>query len=126
MMAVPGSPLDRLQSRARRGFRGYPIATVAFYGPTNEFASKVAVAIVPGEDAEPTALERWRGESLDVRHDPGVAAAILAFLQQHKPRSVVMTQGIIGCPHEEGIDYPLGESCPRCPFWARRDRWKEI
>jgi hypothetical protein len=25
---------------------------------------------------------------------------------------------IIGCPHEEGIDYPLGRTCPQCPFWA--------
>jgi hypothetical protein len=30
---------------------------------------------------------------------------------------------IIGCPHEEGVDYPEGQSCPRCPFWAHRDRW---
>src|SRR5712692_4405008 len=30
--------------------------------------------------------------------------------------------GIIGCPHEEGIDYPEGKSCPQCPYWARRAR----
>ena len=23
--------------------------------------------------------------------------------------------GVTGCPHEEGIDYPLGEPCPQCP-----------
>ncbi len=34
-----------------------------------------------------------------------------------------MTGAIIGCPHEEGIDYPDGEVCPQCPFWARRDRF---
>jgi Extended Signal Peptide of Type V secretion system len=28
-----------------------------------------------------------------------------------------------GRPHEEGIDYPEGSTCPRCPFWAHRDRW---
>ncbi|HEY2587148.1 MAG TPA: hypothetical protein VGI81_15480 [Tepidisphaeraceae bacterium] len=22
-----------------------------------------------------------------------------------------------GCPHEEGIDFPLGQECPFCPFW---------
>jgi hypothetical protein len=26
-------------------------------------------------------------------------------------------------PHEEGIDYPEGKTCPQCPFWASRDRW---
>jgi len=29
----------------------------------------------------------------------------------------VVTDGIIGCPHEEGIDFPVGEGCPYCPFW---------
>ena len=31
-----------------------------------------------------------------------------------------MTDRIIGCPHEEGIDYE-GSVCPRCEFWANRD-----
>ena len=36
--------------------------------------------------------------------------------------SVVMTDGIIGCPHQEGIDYQ-GEWCPVCEFWRERDRF---
>ena len=39
----PRSPLEK---KARRGFRGYPVATLAFYGPNDERASKVAVGIV--------------------------------------------------------------------------------
>jgi hypothetical protein len=35
----------------------------------------------------------------------------------------VVTDGIIGCPHEEGTDYPEGASCPQCPYWAGRDRF---
>jgi hypothetical protein len=34
-----------------------------------------------------------------------------------------MPDRIIGCPHEEGIDYPLGSTCPLCPFWKDKDRW---
>jgi hypothetical protein len=34
-----------------------------------------------------------------------------------------MTDRIIGCPHEEGIDYPDGQKCPQCPYWASRDRF---
>jgi hypothetical protein len=37
-----------------------------------------------------------------------------------------MTQEIIGCPHEEGIDYPEKEDCPQCPFWKGRDRWASV
>jgi len=34
---------NELAKRAKRGFRGYPVATIAFYGPSPERASKVAV-----------------------------------------------------------------------------------
>jgi hypothetical protein len=48
---------------------------------------------------------------------------VLQFLESQGAKSVVMTDRIIGCPHEEGIDYPEGEPCPQCPFWANRDRF---
>lgn len=50
--------------KARRGFRGYPVATIAFYGPDDTRATKVAVGIVPQEDAEPEVLERWGSETV--------------------------------------------------------------
>jgi hypothetical protein len=28
-----------------------------------------------------------------------------------------MSDGNMGCPHEEGLDFPVGEDCPFCPFW---------
>ena len=65
---------SRLAREAAREFRGFPVGTVAFYGPDDRRASKVAVGIVP---------------------------------------------------HEEGIDYPQGEACPQCPFWANRDRFTQ-
>jgi hypothetical protein len=112
-----------LKKRARRGFRGYPVATVAFYGPDDTRASKVAVGIVASEDAGADPLERWFAEDGDVRKDPAIGHKILEFTQQHGVKTVVVTDGIIGCPHEEGVDYPDGEVCPVCPFWAHRDRW---
>jgi hypothetical protein len=107
-----------LAKSARRGFRGYPIATVAFYGPTADLATKIAVAIIPDERNSPDQLERWFSEGIDVRRDPAVGEQVLAFLRQHQARSVVVTDSVIGCPHEEGIDYPKGHSCPHCPYWA--------
>ncbi len=112
-----------LEKKARRGFRGYPVATVAFYGPDNARATKVAVGIVPGEGAEPEEMERWFAQEGDVRTDPEIGRGILEFIQRHSVKSVVMTDRIIGCPHEEGVDYPTGQSCPQCPFWSYRDRW---
>jgi hypothetical protein len=61
---MAGSPLERLRSRARKGFRGYPIATVAFYGPTNEVASKVAVSTISSDGAEAEVVGRWYNTEL--------------------------------------------------------------
>ena len=119
------SAKNRLQRKAEGGFRGYPIATVAYYGPDNQFASKVAVGIVQGEEEEEDLvdLKRWFSEDKDVRLDPEINRQILRFVHRRRVKSVVITDGIIGCPHEEGKDYPKGENCPHCPYWADRDRW---
>src|SRR5215469_9933330 len=63
----------RLSKRAKRGFRGYPIATVALYGPDDRTATKLTVGIVPAEDAEATELRRWLSKGADIRNDAGVA-----------------------------------------------------
>ncbi|MEA3377488.1 MAG: hypothetical protein U9R72_14970 [Chloroflexota bacterium] len=112
-----------LMRKARKGFRGHPIATVAYYGPDDQFASKVAVGIIPHEGGDVAALERWYSEGVDVRYDPTINQEVVEFIDGHEVRSVFVTDGPIGCPHEEGIDYPEGESCPECPYWAGRDRW---
>lgn len=115
-------PRTRLQKLARKGFRGYPVATVAFYGPDDEHATKMVVGIVMEEEGDVVALERWVTES-DVRRDPKLADELVRFIRKHEVRSVATTDRIIGCPHEEGKDYPEGEVCPACPFWRDRDRF---
>ena len=112
-----------LLKRARKGFRGYPIATIAFYGPDDRRATKVVVGIVTREGAEPDPLERWFADDGDLRSNDETTQQIRAFLAQHNVVSVVAVDRIIGCPHEEGIDYPEGTACPQCPFWASRDRF---
>jgi hypothetical protein len=112
-----------LDKKARRGVRGYPVGTIAFYGPDSRLATKVAVGIVPAPESEPAELRRWVVETGDVRTDETVSTEIVMFLREHDVRSVAMADNMLGCPHEEGIDYPKGEVCPHCPYWAGRNRW---
>jgi hypothetical protein len=49
---------NRILKRAQKGFRGYPVATVAYYGPDNRKATKVAVGIIAHEGAEADVLAR--------------------------------------------------------------------
>jgi hypothetical protein len=115
-----------LEKKAKRGMRGFPLATIAFYGPDNRRASKVAVGIIPMADAEADELRRWFDETGDVRTNETILTEIVDFLREHEVHSVAMPDRLIGCPHEEGIDYPDGESCPLCPYWKGRDRWKGV
>jgi hypothetical protein len=86
-------------------------------------ATKLTVGILPSENAEATDLRRWLSKNqTDIRDDIQVTEEVLAFITEAGAKSVVMVERIIGCPHEEGIDYE-GATCPVCPFWAGRDRW---
>ena len=121
-MVGPGR-FAALRDKARRGFRGYPVATVAYYGPDASRATKVAVGVILKEGDEPHALERWHLTASDVRFDQETCGAVLEFIAANHVKTVVLSAGIIGCPHEEGVDYPEGQKCWACPYWVDRDRW---
>ncbi len=113
----------KIKKLLNKGFRGYPVATIAYYGPDDKNATKVAVGIVPSEDAEPDTIERWFNENSDIRKDRSTNEEIIKFIKENGAKSVVMADRIMGCPHEEGVDYPDGSECPKCSFWAIRDRF---
>ncbi len=92
----------------------YPIGTIAHYGPDDKVTTKIVAGVILGPDAEPV-LQRFVGTN--VRHDASVRARILAFFALHHTIKIVETEGNIGCPHEEGPDFPNGDDCPFCPWW---------
>jgi hypothetical protein len=104
--------------------RKFPFGTIAAYGPDNQRATKLVVAVFKHKDQdEPEALQRWVASAGDARNDPVIGAQVTDFLKQHGVTETVIADRIIGCPHEEGVDYPLGEVCPQCPFWADKNRF---
>ena len=113
---------ERRRKQAKREARRFPIATVAYYGPDDQRASKLVVSVLRNED-DKAELRKWYSESGDVRTDPIIQEEVNRFLHANAPKKVVAVDRIWGCPHEEGIDYPEGEKCPKCPFWRNRDRY---
>jgi hypothetical protein len=119
----PGKFAERFfHKRFRNQSSGYPVATIAYYGPDDQTATKVAVGIVDSHD-EVLELRRWLVRAQDVRIDRAINDEILSFIKERNVKRVAMAGRIIGCPHEEGIDYPEGAICPKCPFWSKIDRW---
>ena len=40
----------KIANKARKGFKGHPLATIAYYGPTDKKATKVTVMLAPIEN----------------------------------------------------------------------------
>lgn len=94
----------------------YPAATFSVYGPDDRKATKLVVGIVnTPEQAGPEELMIWEGPG--VVSDPQVRGEVEAHLISHRAKVVIAPGKVMGCPHQEGKDFPIGGDCPSCPFW---------
>jgi hypothetical protein len=92
----------------------FPLGTVAYYGPNDKITTKIVAGVIKEEGAEPI-IKRWM--ATDVTTNPKVRKEIQHFFQKYRVKSVVATDRNIGCPHEEGEDFPVGGDCSFCPWW---------
>ena len=67
--------LKRLGKKSRRGFRGYPLATMAAYGPDDRRASKLVVTIFAREGEE-SEMRKWSSDTADPRSDRDTLARL--------------------------------------------------
>ncbi len=97
----------------------FPLGTVAMYGPDDRSTTKIVAGVIKRENAEPI-LERWVGTNME--NDPKVRRMIAAFFDRHRVKSVVAGNRNMGCPHEEGVDFPCGGRLPVLHFLGRQAR----
>lgn len=114
----PAVPRGRRASK--KDVQASPLLTAALYGPDDGRATKLVLSFIPSGAQEPTALERW--VSQDVLADAKVLEEARGFLAAHPAAGITVTGGTIGCPHEEGDDFPTATDCPLCPFWTGKQR----
>jgi len=97
----------------------YPLAIVTPYGSDDRTVTKLTVGIIPTPShTDTTAMERW--VATDIASNQSIARAIHSFMRARGVKTVVTATVVMGCPHEEGEDFPTGEHCPFCPFWHGR------
>ena len=92
----------------------YPIGVLLYYGPDDQTVTKITAEIMDDPISEPL-RKRWYGDN--VTTDEKVLGELGSFFKNHQVNRVLMTNKVIGCPHESGIDYQEGEACPYCTFW---------
>ncbi|MEJ2642000.1 MAG: hypothetical protein P8010_20750, partial [Desulfosarcinaceae bacterium] len=91
---------------------------IAFYGPTDQIATKAVIGIITNAGGSPEHIKKWIFENGDLRKDVPAIKELFRYIESHKVRSVALTPGIYHCPHEAGVDYPEGGVCPKCLFWS--------
>lgn len=102
----------------------HPLGTLAAHGPDNTRATKLVASVFgPQEPMELIALERWIVDGGDIRQVPSITVEVAEFFKRHGAGETSALDKIMGCPHEEGKDYPMGRECPHCPFWKGIDRF---
>lgn len=93
----------------------FPVGTLAYYGPDNLRTTKIVAGVLYSENAEPI-IRRY--VATDILHNENIQNQITEFFADHGVKTIFHPAGNIGCPHEEVEDYPRGEDCPFCPYWA--------
>ncbi len=100
------------------------VVTISLYGKNDQVASKLVATTLHMGSKKIKEMKKWYSDTEeDIREIPEVVKELAAFVGKWNPKIVSSLDKIIGCPHEEGIDYPENESCPECPFWSYRDRF---
>jgi hypothetical protein len=118
MEPTPEHLMKGLERRAQKGFQGYPLGIIAFYGRNDLIANKAVIGIVMEAGSGPEHIRKWIFENGDLRKDVPTIKELFRYIESHNVVSVALAPGIYYCPHEPGVDFPEGESCPHCPFWS--------
>jgi hypothetical protein len=92
----------------------FPIGTIVYYGPDDKLTTKIVASVFLAENVPPKTM-KLTGD--DVVTNPQAIAELGRFFKENGVQRVVMTGSNAGCPHEEGIDFPVGEKCPVCLYW---------
>ena len=107
-----------LERRAQKGFNGYPLAIIAFYGPNDKTATKAVIGIIKESDGVTADFKKWTFDNGDLRKDVPTIKDLFRYIESHNVLSVALAPGIYYCPHEPGVDFPEGGSCSKCTFWS--------
>jgi hypothetical protein len=110
--------MQGLERRAQKGFQGYPLGIIAFYGADDKIATKAVIGIVMEAGGSPEHIKKWIFEDGDLRKDVPSIKELFRYIEAHNVQSVALTPGIYYCPHEPGVEFPEGGACQKCSFWS--------
>lgn len=113
--------LKRLNKKSNRGFCGYPLVKIGFYGPDNKKATKIKLKASMSDDDPLRLISEWESDS-DIRNNSEILEHIDNLIVEENIPTISMDRKVIGCPHYRGEDYAIDQDCPICSFWAGKNQ----
>ena len=96
---VQGKFKKQINKKVRKGNKGYPVATIAYYGFTNMTATKLVCGIIKNEDADVEPIKKWFSQR-DIRESEKISREVLDFIGDNQVCTITKMDRIIGCPHD--------------------------
>lgn len=82
----------RIAKRVSKGFQGYPLITLSYFGPSAEYATEVVISFTAEEGGSPQE-QKLKSES-DVKKDEVIQTTLLKIIERADAKSVVEVEGI--------------------------------
>lgn len=83
----------RIEKRVKRGFQGYPMISIQYFGQSSELASKVEVSFIEQEGA-PAMAESF-SSSNDIRQDQTVQTTIIKIIDRVDAKTVTLAETVL-------------------------------
>lgn len=82
----------RIAKQVKKGFKGYPQISLAYFGETADLATEVVVAFIQEEGAEPQ--EQKFVSKNDVREDETIQSVLVKIIERADANSVIEHEGV--------------------------------
>lgn len=82
----------RIAKRVKRGFQGYPMISIRYFGPSEKLATKVEVGFIEQQNAQPM-IEKFTCLD-DIRQDETVQTTIIKIIDRVDAKTVTLQDSV--------------------------------
>lgn len=82
----------RIAKQVKKGFDGYPMISLAYFGVSADCANEVDVTFLAEAGAE-AQVQKFTGSS-DVREDETIQSVLVKIIERAEPKTVTETAGV--------------------------------
>ena len=82
----------RISKLLKKGFDGYPLISLEYFGETSDAATKVVISFVEEENAEPQ--KQAFSSNTDARKDEAIQSTLVKVIERSGARTVVEVEGV--------------------------------